>query len=41
MKDEGKKLTFFILHPLDSGGGTRTHDLQVMSLASYLCSTPQ
>ena len=24
-----------------SGGGNRTPDLQVMSLASYLCSTPQ
>jgi hypothetical protein len=24
----------------DSGGGIRTHDLQVMSLASCLCSTP-
>ncbi len=32
------------LHPYigeDSGGGIRTPDLQVMSLASCLCSTPQ
>ncbi len=27
-------------HTSGSGGGTRTRDLQVMSLASCLCSTP-
>lgn len=29
-----------ILFRLCCGGGDRTHDLEVMSLTSYLCSTP-